>query len=407
MSEIDMRSESNVADELLDELDRLESSADVMEEDVKKASEKHDEWMDSDSPGSVDAATISLESAKTAQQAAVQSQAAAEAAIKLAHEQKGQAMELADANVAWRQAVRNVNKDLESSKTTLTVMLVVVIVIALVSTSVMGFLFYSTHKKTEEMKNSVLDIVSTQSTLLNKQVNLKTDQMVSVVESIITTLQHKQSSAPAQSSMAAPESDKQTPAQPAKPEMQTPTASMPTDASTKAVIQAKTEEKMKPAVDQQTIRQSVKTEVSGLVASQQAQLARIEKLIEQLSSQQKALAAQKTVAPATKAAAPATPSAGLNAAELGKLNAIATRVDEQSKMIQSIQSAMKAQHSAYKTMGQSKWILKKIEKSLNRLSAQIKLLKEQQTHVTKEVGEIKKSTKKLTEEPKPYSYHVK
>lgn len=403
MSEIDTRSESNVADELLDELDKLVTSTDVMEEEVKHASDKHDELMDSDSPSSVDAATISLASAKTAQQAAAQSQAAAEAAIKMSHEQKSQAMELADANVAWRQAVRNVNKDLESSKTTLTVMLVTVIAIALVSTSVMGFLLYSTHKKNKEITSSVQDILSTESTLLNKQVNLKTDQMLSVVESIMTTLQHKRASLATQPSSTA---NIQQPEKPA-PQTMADTSGQTTPKVEKAPTEAGGQ--MKSSPDQQTINQSVKTEVSGLIASQKVQLERIENLIKQLSRQQKSLADQKTAAPApvaTKSTASAS-SAGLTPAEVNKLNAIATHVDEQSKMIQSIQTAMKAQHSAYKTMGQSKWILKKIEKSLNQLSAQIKLLKEQQTHVTKEVGEIKKSTKKLTEEPKPYSYHVK
>ncbi|MBD3822477.1 MAG: hypothetical protein IE914_09515 [Thiotrichales bacterium] len=198
MSETDMNADNNsITDDLLDELDKLETSTETMEAEVGRVTENQETLAKTDSPNAIEAATISLESAKTAQQAAEQCQSAIETAVQLSQEQKRQAMELADSNVAWRQSVRNINKELDASKSSATIMLVIAILVSLISTSVMGFLFYSVHKKNEALKGAVEDIISTQSELLNKQMTLKTDQMVSLVESIITSNQHR---APAQPS---------------------------------------------------------------------------------------------------------------------------------------------------------------------------------------------------------------
>lgn len=148
MSETDMNADNNsITDDLLDELDKLETSTETMEAEVGRVTENQETLAKTDSPNAIEAATISLESAKTAQQAAEQCQSATETAVQLSQEQKRQAMELADSNVAWRQSVRNINKELDASKSSATIMLVIAILVSLISTSVMGFLFIASIRK--------------------------------------------------------------------------------------------------------------------------------------------------------------------------------------------------------------------------------------------------------------------
>ena len=108
--------DNQITDDLLEELEGLESSVAEMDKQVSEA-QTHAETLEKlDSSASIDATSLALEAAKMAQDAATQSQKAAEASLNHADRQKEQISELADANFSWRQAVKSANKELSSAK---------------------------------------------------------------------------------------------------------------------------------------------------------------------------------------------------------------------------------------------------------------------------------------------------
>ncbi|BBN60135.1 hypothetical protein [Hydrogenovibrio marinus] len=400
MSETDMNADNNsITDDLLDELDKLETSTDTMEAEVERVTENQETLAKSDSPNAIEAATISLESAKTAQQAAEQCQSATEAAVQLSQEQKRQAMELADSNVAWRQSVRNINKELDSSKSSATIMLVIAIIVSVISTSVMGFLFYSVHKKNEALKGAVEDIISTQTELLNKQMTLKTDQMVSLVESIITSNQHR---APAAETAPAPMPQ---PEAEVKPEPQHVAPSPAPVHEAPAATATVTAE----------IGPELKKQIDLLSQVQKQQMDKLDALMAELSKQQKI--EDKQISAGTgkttiKTAPIEVTSMGLTESQVKKLNAILWRVADIGKQMKALQASVaqlqKASASKKATVGkaataapQNDAELKSIQSSLKDLSNQIQQVKTQQDALKTQLNEVKKET------PPPSSYEYK
>lgn len=410
MSETDMNADNNsITDDLLDELDKLETSTETMEAEVGRVTENQETLAKTDSPNAIEAATISLESAKTAQQAAEQCQSATETAVQLSQEQKRQAMELADSNVAWRQSVRNINKELDASKSSATIMLVIAILVSLISTSVMGFLFYSVHKKNEALKGAVEDIISTQSELLNKQMTLKTDQMVSLVESIITSNQHRAPAQPSAEPAPAPMPQPKPKAE-VKPE---PQAAAPAPAPVHNAPAAP----VAPAATTVTaeIGPELKKQIDLLSQVQKQQMDKLDALMAKLSKQQKIEDKQisaETGKTTIKTAPIEVTSMGLTESQVKKLNAILWRVADIGKQMKALQASVaqlqKASASkkaavakAAPAAPQNDVELKSIQSSLKDLSNQIQQVKTQQDVLKTQLNEVQKET------PPPGSYEYK
>ncbi|WP_024851594.1 hypothetical protein [Hydrogenovibrio kuenenii] len=390
MSETDMTADNNsITDDLLDELDKLETSTNTMESEVERVTENQETLAKTDSPNAIEAATISLESAKTAQQAAEQCQSATETAVQLSQEQKRQAMELADSNVAWRQSVRNVNKELESNKSATTIVLVIAIVVSVLSTSIMGFLFYSVQKKNESLKGEVTDIISTQTELLNKKMTLKTDQMASLVESIVASNQHratKMQEAPA----------------PVTPKPQATPQPVP-----KALPEAQA-----PAAPATTVTAEMDAELKKQIAHlsqiQQQQMSKLDDMIAELTKQQKTedkKLSKATDTTAIKTAPIEVTSMGLTESQVKKLNAILWRVSNLGKQMKSVKASLaqlKKSPTAKKATAKDKTAaqenLSSIQSSLKSLSEQLQEVKTQQNDLKIQLEAIKESNKK-TEVP--------
>lgn len=173
---------SDIVDDLLQEVEQLEESTQDLDASIQKNVSQTQKVNESNAKASAEANFLALETAKTAQEAAIQSHQAAQSSIKQADSLKSQALELTESNFNWRQAVRNAAKDFKSAKSSFTIMLVTSIIFSSIALGAMGYLLYAMQKQEAQFKGEVLDIITTENTLLNKKITLKIDELASVVE---------------------------------------------------------------------------------------------------------------------------------------------------------------------------------------------------------------------------------
>ncbi|MDG4811890.1 hypothetical protein P8629_02620 [Hydrogenovibrio sp. 3SP14C1] len=393
---------SDTADDLLDELSQLEDASADMQKEVKTASDNNKKLEESGNADSLDSAALSLEAAKTAQLAAEQSQNAADAAIKLSHEQKAQVMELSDSNIAWRQSLRTASNDLKSARNAVTTMMTVSIVFSVISVGIMGWLLNSLNKKNETLKGDVFDIINTENTLFNKNLNLKIDQLSSLIEALAADIQRLSRSTPAQDRMPARgEKRPSLPEPEAKPKNQPEKSAEPT---------ANSKENQASAMDAKTIRPDfteLKNEMHQLSGSREKQLKHIQGLLDQILNAQEKIQATALHQASKKQAMPTTTvvSSGLTDEQVKKLNGIAWAVSTQRKLLKEIQKTLSAQKPAKATApDKTPKALNKIDASLKHLSTQVRELKTQQDHIQKKVQGLENVTQELAKRPQPYSY---
>lgn len=392
---------SDTADDLLDELSQLEDASADMQNKVKTASDNNKKLEAAGDADSLDSAALSLEAAKTAQLAAEQSQNAADAAIKLSHEQKAQVMELSDSNIAWRQSLRTASNDLKSAKNAVTIMMTVSIVLSIISVGIMGWLLNSLNKKNEALKGDVFDIINTENTLFNKNLNLKIDQLSSLIEALAADIQRLSRSTPEQSSMSSSgEKRFSLPDPEVKPKTQPEKPAEPTSTSKEPQVSA---------MDTKTIRPDLtelKSEMHQLSSSREKQLKHIQGLLDQILNAQEKIQATALHQASKKQALPTTTvvSSGLTDEQVKKLNGIAWAVSTQRKLLKEIQKTLSAQPPIKATPDKTPKALDKIDASLKHLSTQVRELKTQQDHIQKKVQGLENVTQELAARPQPYSY---
>jgi len=152
---------NDFTDDLLEDLENLEQSTEEVVATSKPASKASTHNQTQGSANSIDSASLSLEAAKASQTAASESQKAAQAAITLSNEFKAQIIELSDSNVAWRQAARQSVNELNANRSKMTIMMVISIIMAFITTGMAGWLFFYMSKKQEQYKGQVLDVIQT------------------------------------------------------------------------------------------------------------------------------------------------------------------------------------------------------------------------------------------------------
>jgi hypothetical protein len=400
-------------DDLLDELEQLENASAEMQEEVEKASEKNKALEASGEADHLDAAALSLEAAKTAQLAAEQSQSAAEAAIKISHEQKAQIIELSDSNVAWRQSLRAASNDLKTAKNAITIMMSVSIAVSVISVGIMSWLYYSLSKKHDALKGDVLDIITTENTLFNKNLNLKVDQLSSLIEALAADIQRlnipRTDGASIPASKPAPEAPTNADMKPeaeATQESVTNEVSQETQTTTtepKTVSEAAT-----PASG--AMMEAVQKDLKHYADERAQQYAGIQALLQKIQDVQAKIEASALHKTTQSAVAPVeVTSMGLTESQVKKLNGISWSVSEQRKLLKKIQATLDAQMkaSSSKTKGTSDTgALKNIDSSLKQLSKQVTELKSQQDHIQKKVQDLETVTQELASRPNPYSYRA-
>ncbi|KUJ72746.1 hypothetical protein [Thiomicrospira sp. WB1] len=447
---------SDNADDLLDELEQLEHASEKMADDVQQAKDKQSELGAAEAASELDAAALSLESSKTAQLAAEQSQKAAEAAVKMTHEQKAQLMELGDANVAWRQALRTASRDLKSSKNAVSIMMGVTVTVSLSAAGAMGWMLYHLTEKQQAFENEVADILTTESRLFQKDMTIKVDQLASLIESLVADIRRlsqtesvgalpvlegnnntdqadvktaEASQPEAKSETAetmrkdsanAPHSDENTPATD-----RTAAADLPEESSsqTSPDPQANAAESLAP----------VTTQVQALSDQSQAQqkaLAQIQEKLERLLTLQSQLEA-KTLAelaeltqghqqkPATPteaqgASSEASTASSLSDEQAERLKAIAWSAFQERKMLKRIEASLKELSQALSSIKaptvsqdtQTGPALNKITQQLDVLDRNVKALKTQQSQIEQKVEKLDALTQKLAAKPDPYRYRA-
>jgi len=420
---------NDFTDDLLEDLENLEQSTEEVVATSKPASKASTHNQTQGSANSIDSASLSLEAAKASQTAASESQKAAQAAITLSNEFKAQIIELSDSNVAWRQAARQSVNELNANRSKMTIMMVISIIMAFITTGMAGWLFFYMSKKQEQYKGQVLDVIQTEGTLYNKKITLKVDQLSSMIEMLSADIQKLgkgqslEVQRPQKSTLSIAE---HLPEQPLTPETHTNTeasltdkghnSSLPLDLQHKTSIESAphhenaqhttehhTDKASHTAEPHQIPSQSIPPSVSV------EQFKHLKGLVEEILTKQQHMQAsimssqallQKAVHPThSNVSKPSTTESKKQAKQLA---AISWLVRQQTKTLKHI----KAMLEANKKQPRKNIDLSSIKSALDALKQQIKNLSIQQKSVETQVQALKKQTDELAAKPKPYSYRV-
>lgn len=398
---------NDFTDDILSDLDDLESSTEALQEHTSQAKSAQQQLASSGSAQSIDAASLALEAAKAAQEAAKQSQNAAESAIKLSNDLKAQIIELSDSNTSWRQTARSAAQDIERSRNTMVVLMSVTVVLGIVTTSLSAWFLYHNSKKQELFKGDVLDLIQTEVILNNKSINLKVDQISSLLEVLSAEIQNLNTSTSVKGSsrnraaaievverdeVVAEQTVEETVAAPSEPvkslKLTTPELSAPTTESLPSHL----------ALDPVQLEE-LKSLINLILDKQQ-------KLEAAMMAQSVTLQHSAKTTKTNIVSAPSNTDAGLTEKQVKQLDGLGWLVRKQEKTLKEIQDSINAASQGSKNQN-TQTGFEGIEKSLNELKAQIVNLSTQQKAIETQVIELQEQTKKLSEPPKPYSYQNK
>ncbi len=416
---------SNIVDDLLQEVEQLEQSTQQMNDNAQNV-EKQKAQLKGAQSTPIDAELIALETAKTAQEASLQSHLAAKAALKMADQLKSQGLELEEFNYNWRQSIRNNSKELQSAKSSFTMMMASSMVINIIALGVIGYFFYETNKQNAQFKGETLDIIQTESNLLNKKITLKVDELASLIEALsgdITRMKNSFST-PVKIHSAVDDNANETPpetlmdehasapkveqkaeahieTQDTKPEtnhsVMHPAAATAIESASGAhhddiatsVHNQPTADETKHKIQTPAMMNHSTTEQSVIDYSE------IKALIEKILAEQHKLQAT-TLAGST--------TASLDDTQVKKLNDITWLVRKQEKVLKAIQTNLKNETSASPADSSTS---KAINNTLNELKKQLDLLTEQQLTIQNQVKNLQADLTKYASKPEPYSYKLK
>ncbi len=379
--------DQKITDDLLDELEQLEASADALEDQVNHNKEKQEQFQKLDSANQIDAISLAVEAARTAQEAASQSQKAAETSLNHANRQKTQIMELSEGNFAWRQATKVANSELKSAKSSFAIMLTANVVLGVAAASAIGWMLYDMHKKQLQFKGEVLDIIQTENGLLNKQITIKVDQISSLLELLTAEIQRMKPPRKEQhlsTMVPAPQPDPT-----AMPEETTKQADQVPPSNTESTVPSTA------TTETADVKETLPKSESASIAENE-QYANLKTLLDKILDEQQKLQA-KTLAATQQ---------GITEQQAKQLKDINWLVSKQSKTLNEIkqnlakQSGTTSSTASPETNKETLKNYKLIQQSLEELKAQLKTITTQQNSLQSQV-------KALNDEPKPYSYHVK
>ncbi len=405
---------SNIVDDLLQEVEQLEESTQQLNDNAQKVSSQNSQ-LKSDETTSIDADLIALETAKTAQEASLQSHLAAKAAIKMAEQLKSQSLELEEFNYNWRQSIRTTSKEIQSAKTTFIALMTGSVVVNVIALSVIGYFFYETNKQNSQFKGETLDIIQIESNLLSKKITLKVDELSSLIEALSADIMRmkKTFNTPITIHPALNEL-------PSKDEHTTLSEDIKSNSEQTLDVAAQTEvdnqpeakqtvdmhttvphlDKAVPAVENHTnVNEYQKPEATPSVTSEQMKIdyTDIKKLVEKILAEQQKLQATTLASSATTSLMPA---------QVKKLNDISWIVRKQEKTLKAIQASLASKAPLGKSEN-TQAINQTLNQTLNELKVQLRLLTEQQLTIQGQVKNLQTDLTKYTATPAPYSYKAK
>ncbi len=344
---------SNIVDDLLQDVEELEVSTQVMDNDVQNLDQKK-----STLKGSTQAMhnDILLKTANTSQEAAKQSQLAATTAIKLSEQLKARNTELEELSNNWRQAVRNTLREQQTAKKYFAVMLGATLAISIISLGSIGYFFYLLNQQNAQHRGEVLDIIQTESKLLSNKLTVKTDELASLTEAMSADIKR----------LSQNNTIQVTPA---------PVSTAPTQKTTK-VIPSKQVPNNALNIEQ------INTQHKELKSL-------IQELLSQVSQKKQAAKSH-----------PQTKQMVADPVQLKKLNDLSWLIRKQDKALKSIQKTLSGKLS---TSSNSKHV----EKSLTILKKELNTLNQQQSEIQLQLKTLQESFSKYLTKPiqKPeYSY---
>lgn len=176
----------DIADDLINDLEDLENSTQELNEQVDQVVKNNATLDKYAGETAMETAVLMLEASKMAQESAISSQESASINLKLAGQQQQQIDSIHDAGISWRQTIRDANLEIKSSRGFFIGMLTSGIIVTLIAIGLMSWLVLMSKNNQAESQSKLLDMIQTESSLNQRQVNMKIDELASVVENALS-----------------------------------------------------------------------------------------------------------------------------------------------------------------------------------------------------------------------------
>lgn len=176
----------DIADDLINDLEDLENSTEELNEQVDQVVKNNATLDKYTGETAMETAVLMLEASKVAQESAISSQETASVNLKLAGQQQQQIDSMHDAGISWRQTIRDANLEIKSSRGFFVGMLTSAIILTLIAAGLMSWLVLMSKNNQAESQSQLMDMIQTESSLNQRQVNMKIDELASVVENALS-----------------------------------------------------------------------------------------------------------------------------------------------------------------------------------------------------------------------------
>lgn len=180
---------NDITDELLEELSELETNTDFLNEKVEDAVTQKERLEHTPSSNNLSAAGLLLEACKLAQQAADTSHQSSEASLHSTNKQQTQIDELQENIISTRQTTRNIIQDSQSSKRFFGSLATTSILLLALLTAASGWILHQNQQTKQTLEQQIIDIIKTENTLNQRQLNLKINELATVIELSLNTAQ--------------------------------------------------------------------------------------------------------------------------------------------------------------------------------------------------------------------------
>jgi predicted nucleic acid-binding Zn-ribbon protein len=170
------------ADELLDQLEELEATTKSIDQNVSQVKQNQDTLQKYAGEGVMEAAVLMLEASKLANDSAASSQSSAEANLKMAKQQQMQIDEMHEVITSWRQSIRSANQELKSSRSFFLGLFFTGLTTTLLTAGGIGWWTYQSSERETQLKTELQDLIRIESALSQRQINLKIDELASIIE---------------------------------------------------------------------------------------------------------------------------------------------------------------------------------------------------------------------------------
>ncbi|HEY9018357.1 hypothetical protein [Thiomicrospira sp.] len=176
----------DIADDLINDLEDLENATQELNDQVDQVVKNNTTLDKHTGETAMETAVLMLEASKMAQESSISSQEAASINLKLAGQQQQQIDSMHDAGISWRQTIRDANLEIKSSRSFFAGMLTSAIILTLIAIGLMSWLVLMSQNNQAESQSKLMDMIQTESSLNQRQINMKIDELASVVENALS-----------------------------------------------------------------------------------------------------------------------------------------------------------------------------------------------------------------------------